>query len=311
MSRALIRYRPRSRRVIRAKRSYRRRKLSRRKRLSSKRVRQWYPDLAYTKYTFTDYGVWKCDNGTSTFPFKMANTDSEFGPKNNNVVDPTDPAARHYYHNFFLNPRINSATLTDFGYNTLIDSVVSATEFPQSGWLPDIKTTCLRYYGYRIMGVSVKVTFRAAEADGASSFTAPPYIITGVPFQMDDASKGNYWLGKSTTTQNAVTTNLHFDEVGNLRHGFVRRSRGFGGSTGQKTVSFMMYPWKVYGMTRQQWLNDPKAFNKCDTPVQYNPLLSLALADYNHTVARQYNYDFKYTVYVRWEGQKFIQPRQA
>lgn len=296
----------------RYKRRYRRRfrKSFRRKRLSTKRYKQWWPDLLYTKLSAGERGV----IATPTSPaFLMSNPGSLFGPNDQF----TEIEAKQFFHNWALCPTMYDNQPSTIGFDTEVAlSPAHAVNYPISYEFPEMKTTGLRYIGYRVMGVRISVTFRAADNTANTSFAAPPYFVTGVPYQMDDPLKGNYWNGESNLNANGVDVYLTYRDVGNLRHGFSRRVKGFGSNSGgEKTFKFMMYPWKVYGMTRQQWLNDPKAFREINESYasgeKYTPYFVMSLADYNPGTQRPYNWDYKYTVFLRWEGQKFLFPPQA
>lgn len=309
-----FRRRKRSKRIYFRKRGLRRVKKStyRRKKLSSKRFKQWWPDLLYTKFKSRVQGIY--DIGSPAIVMDklyMSNPKSNYGPWN--ATANASQTNGQLFHLFFLNPNMYSTQPSALGTHSCLFPI-SGSSVPITADFPDMKTTALRYIAYRTMGVKITCTFRNTDNDNSTTLSSYPYFITGMPFQNSEPTLGNYWQGYSLTNTNGVSADLTFSDVANLPHGFVRKVKGHGAKGGGvKTVSFMMYPWKVYGLTRQQWLNDPKARMLINDPNtgKYYPYFSMALADYNPNYQRTYCMDYSITVYVRWEGQKFLQPEQA
>lgn len=308
-----FRKRRRSKRMYFRKRGMRRigRRRTSRKKLSQKRFKQWWPDLLYTKLKASVPGNYWVDQVVQTVPM-MSNPESSFGPNNQYS---TTGQAQQLFHAWLLNPDMYSTQPSLLGNSVVLRTSPSAVQnFPYNAVFPDMKTTALRYIAYRVMGVKITMTFRCSDLTAGENPGSWPYFITGLPFQSDDTTLGNYWNGQSQTTVNNTLANLTFSDVANLPHGFHRKVKGQGAKNGGvKTISFMMYPWKVYGMTRSQWMVDPKArmiINDVNAGTR-DPFLVIALADYNPTTQRTYSFDWTYTTYLRWEGQKFLQPEQA
>ena len=287
-----------------------RKRNGRKKKLSSRRYKQWWPDLLYTKLACGERGVL----GTPTSPSMcMSNPGDRFGPTD---VFSLSSNKAHFL-NFLLCPSMYDHQDSTIGYITeLSPTPTAALNYPTGYTFPEMRTTGLRYIGYRVMGVYVSLTIRSADDTGNANFAAAPFFVTGVPYQTDDGLKGNYWDGKSVTTRNSVSSTLTYTDIGNLRHGYSKRVKGFGSSSGgERTFRFMFYPWKVYGMTKMQWLNDPKAFREINTSygagAKYNPTFTFSVSDYNLSNQRKYSFDYKYIVFIRWEGQKFLLPLQG
>ena len=287
-----------------------RKRNGRKKKLSTRRYKQWWPDLLYTKLACGERGVL----GTTTSPSMcMSNPSDRFGPTDAFSLS-TNKA---HFLNFLLCPSMYDHQDSTIGYITeLSPTPTAALNYPTGYTFPEMRTTGLRYIGYRVMGVYVSITIRSADDTGNANFAAAPFFVTGVPYQTDNGLKGNYWDGKSVITRNAVSSTLTYTDIGNLRHGYSKRVKGFGASSGgERTFRFMFYPWKVYGMTKMQWLNDPKAFREINTSygagAKYNPTFTFSVSDYNLSNQRKYSFDYKYIVFIRWEGQKFLLPLQG
>ena len=287
-----------------------RKRNGRKKKLSSRRYKQWWPDLLYTKLACGERGVLNTPTATA---FGMGNPRTRFGPFDLF----SSGTEKSFYHNFLMCPDMYDNQPSTVGYISEISpSPTAAISYPTAYQFPEMKTTGLRYIGYRVMGCYVSLTIRSADDTSNTSFAAAPFFVTAVPFQTDDGLKGNYWNGKSTVTQNGITTILTNTDIANLRHGYSKRVKGFGSNSGgERTFRFMLYPWKVYGMTKSQWLNDPKAFREINKSysvgAKYSPQFTFGVSDYNVNTQRHYNWDYKYIVFIRWEGQKFLLPTQG
>ena len=255
--------------------------------------------------------------GTLTY-YSMQDLNDRFGPFDSYYIN-AGPGTSGIFHVWNLNPKVNNITNsgnTVIGVNRILNtSPTAATLHNIIHRFPDIKTLCLRYVGYRVMGVKVTMRFRPGDTQTGNTGDAFPYVVSAIPHQKDDRKWGTYWDGKSDVTQNDeldVLTHAHVKNVSPTRT--VRRVKGYGAkSGGEVTCTWMMYPWKIYGMSKMQWLNDPRAFMICDdvNASAYEPILSVALADYNKSFNRTYSFDYSYTMYIRFEGQKFLLETQG
>lgn len=300
------------------KRSFYRRKY-RAKKISTRRYKRFWPTIMRSKLVSAHMGEIQFFNQAGVLTnFAMQNLNDKFGPQNTNY-EGTGPGTFGVFHLWNLNPKINNLTNSSnsiIGVNRIIaTSPTAAVNRNIEHKFPDIKTLCLRYIGYRIMGIKISMRFRPGDTTTNTAADAFPYVVCAIPYQTDDRKWGTYWNGKSTVDQNGEEEDLFFTHVKNVSpHRTVRRVKGFGAkSGGETTITWMMYPWKIYGMTKQQWNNDPRAFMICDdvNASAYNPQLAVALADYNMSFNRTYSYDYTYTMYVKFEGQKFLLENQG
>lgn len=297
------------------KRSFSRRKY-RLKRITTRRYKRFWPLVMRSKVVASSIGnvQWR-DSLNQAYAFSMQNLVDKFGPYDDFYTGDGNTMVA-IYHVFFLNPRImnlvNSGNTHIGEQRSLYHSASAADTQYYSHQFPDVRTLCLRYIGYRVMGVKVTLRFRPGDITSNNSGDAFPYSICAVPFQHDDVQKGTYWNGKSQWTANEKIEDITFQQFKDISPTrFMRRVRGFGAKNGgEVTFSKMLYPWKIYGMTKQQWNNDPKAFMQCDVDyirsVKYFPMFAVALADYNPSFPRVYSWDYTYSMYIKWEGQKFL-----
>ena len=152
-----------------------RKRNGRKKKLSSRRYKQWWPDLLYTKLACGERGIL----GTPTSPSMcMSNPGDRFGPTD---VFSLSSNKAHFL-NFLLCPSMYDHQDSTIGYITeLSPTPTAALNYPTGYTFPEMRTTGLRYIGYRVMGVYVSITIRSADDTGNANFAAAPFFVTGVP----------------------------------------------------------------------------------------------------------------------------------
>lgn len=273
--------------------------------VSKQRFAPRWADCALTKLETECINVYNSNPSDAGYFFACNNTDS-------NISLVSDASATGDAIRLRIVPFINSGSPAVFG------SCYHCGPGPETSdltcTLPTFNSISPRYTGFRVMAAVFRVTIRPADrganAEGTPfAATAPPMLLWHFPYQNNDNDKGNFWDERAFT----LTPILKPENVNSLKYSGVKRLQGFGAQRSQVTKKFVWYPWKIYGMTRQQWLSDPKAFfyvDEDDTTPEYaakhHPYILFGVADYNKDTVRDWQTDIKVKYYIRWEGQKFL-----
>jgi len=167
-----------------------------------------------------------------------------------------------------------------------------------------VDTYVTKYRKYRCHGVSAKITVITQDNGlvspvGSVSNTqiATPVLLTGFPYQSDDATLANYWL-------DSVSGGYTANTIPSMKYGFKRLSPGLGGKSMITYKTYWSIP-KIFGHTDTQWMADERYC--CDISTIIKPALEacmlLNLSDFTTAVTRVTSVTVQLTQYGRWEGQ--------
>lgn len=207
----------------RTKRKFR--KAYKHKKISRQRIRTLLPDVAIAKLKWFTTGV------------NLSCTDL--------TTDLVNSGGTPNFMKIHLNSNPNGGLALEHG-----SANVGATYNP-------VQTYNTKYQRYRCHGVSVKVSVITQDnglVDPASSVSntqiATPVLLTGFPYQSDDASLANYWLD---STSGGYTANT----IPAMKYGFKRMSPGLGGKSAITYKTYWSIP-KIFGQDETQWLADDR-----------------------------------------------------
>lgn len=171
------------------------------------------------------------------------------------------------------------------------------------------------YIKYRTMCACYEITFRNSD-DNDNAFKNHAFMICGAVFQNTDVNRSNYWNGNNSNGPGDVKTVFTCDNLKDHMgsQAFCRKYKGFNGK-GQKVLKLVVYPYKIFGMTRAQWLASEhpniSQFIGNAPSLGDEPFLGrvcVTCADYSNSLVRKVSIDLKVKYYFRFEGTRIVAP---